>query len=60
MGCLPRHEVAAVTEQERADVVVEDQRGQAIEVGSDGKVRLPDRPGLGVRLNAATVEKYRI
>ena len=27
--------------------------------GPDGKVRLPDRPGLGVTLNEATVEKYR-
>jgi L-alanine-DL-glutamate epimerase-like enolase superfamily enzyme len=33
---------------------------EPIEIGKDGKARLPDRPGLGVRLNAATVEKYRI
>ena len=33
---------------------------EAIEVGSDGTVRLPDRPGLGVTLNQATVDRYRL
>jgi L-alanine-DL-glutamate epimerase-like enolase superfamily enzyme len=27
---------------------------------SEGKVRLPDRPGLGVTLNQATIDRYRI
>jgi L-alanine-DL-glutamate epimerase-like enolase superfamily enzyme len=30
------------------------------EVDRNGNVRLPDRPGLGVRLNQATVDRYRI
>ena len=30
------------------------------EVDGNGNVRLPDRPGLGVRLNQATVDRYRI
>jgi L-alanine-DL-glutamate epimerase-like enolase superfamily enzyme len=29
-------------------------------VRSDGTVRLPEGPGLGVRLNEATVERYRV
>jgi L-alanine-DL-glutamate epimerase-like enolase superfamily enzyme len=29
-------------------------------VEANGQVRLPDRPGLGVTLNQATVDKYRI
>jgi L-rhamnonate dehydratase len=33
---------------------------EAIEVGSDGRVRLPDRPGLGVSLNQAIVDRHRI
>ncbi|MBA3414320.1 MAG: mandelate racemase/muconate lactonizing enzyme family protein, partial [Chloroflexia bacterium] len=33
---------------------------EPIEVGPDGKVRLPERPGLGVALNQATVDKYRV
>jgi L-alanine-DL-glutamate epimerase-like enolase superfamily enzyme len=33
---------------------------EPIEVDADGKVRLPDRPGLGVRLNQATVDRYRV
>jgi L-alanine-DL-glutamate epimerase-like enolase superfamily enzyme len=33
---------------------------EAIEVGTDGKVRLPARPGLGVSLNQAIVNQYRI
>ncbi len=31
-----------------------------IVVGPDGTVRLPEGPGLGVRLDQATVDKYRI
>jgi L-alanine-DL-glutamate epimerase-like enolase superfamily enzyme len=31
-----------------------------IEIDSDGKLRLPDRPGLGVTLNQATIERYRV
>ena len=31
-----------------------------LEITSEGRVHLPDRPGLGVTLNAATVEKYRM
>src|ERR687895_767026 len=30
---------------------------EAIDVGSDGMVRLPERPGLGVTLNQATVDR---
>ncbi|MCD6034137.1 MAG: hypothetical protein K0S78_6323 [Thermomicrobiales bacterium] len=33
---------------------------EAIEVGSDGRVRLPERPGLGVSLNQAIVDRHRI
>ncbi len=33
---------------------------EPIEVGFDGTVRLPDRPGLGVRLNQETIDRYRI
>ncbi|HEX2281720.1 MAG TPA: mandelate racemase/muconate lactonizing enzyme family protein [Thermomicrobiales bacterium] len=33
---------------------------EAIEVGSDGMVRLPERPGLGVSLNQAIVDRYRL
>jgi L-alanine-DL-glutamate epimerase-like enolase superfamily enzyme len=33
---------------------------EAIEVDSNGKVRLPERPGLGVSLNQAIVDQYRI
>ena len=33
---------------------------EPIEVGTDGKVRLPERPGLGVTLNQATIDKYRV
>ena len=33
---------------------------EPIEVGSDGRVPLPERPGLGVMLNQATVDKYRV
>ena len=33
---------------------------EPIEVESDGTVRLPDRPGLGVTLNQATVDRYRV
>lgn len=29
-------------------------------IGSDGRVAVPDRPGLGVSLNRQTVEKYRV
>ena len=31
-----------------------------ITVDSDGKVKLPDRPGLGVTLSQATIDKYRV
>jgi L-alanine-DL-glutamate epimerase-like enolase superfamily enzyme len=31
-----------------------------IEIDPDGKVRLPDLPGLGVTLNQATIERYRV
>jgi D-galactarolactone cycloisomerase len=31
-----------------------------IECGPDGTVRLPDRPGLGVTLNRATVDQHRL
>jgi len=30
------------------------------EVDNNGNVRLPERPGLGVQLNQATVDRYRI
>jgi L-alanine-DL-glutamate epimerase-like enolase superfamily enzyme len=33
---------------------------EPITVDADGKVRLPDRPGLGVRLNQTTIDRYRI
>ena len=33
---------------------------EPIAVAADGTVRLPDRPGLGVTLNQATVERYRV
>jgi L-alanine-DL-glutamate epimerase-like enolase superfamily enzyme len=33
---------------------------EPIEIDTDGRVRLPERPGLGVRLNLATVERYRV
>jgi L-alanine-DL-glutamate epimerase-like enolase superfamily enzyme len=33
---------------------------EPIEIGPDGAVRLPERPGLGVTLNQATVERYRV
>ena len=33
---------------------------EPIDVGSDGTVRLPDRPGLGVTLNQATIDRYRV
>jgi L-alanine-DL-glutamate epimerase-like enolase superfamily enzyme len=33
---------------------------EPIEVKADGTVSLPDRPGLGVRLNQATIDRYRI
>ena len=29
-------------------------------IGSDGRVAVPGRPGLGVSLNRHTVEKYRV
>ena len=31
-----------------------------IAIGSDGFVRVPERPGLGIEINEAAVEKYRI
>ena len=33
---------------------------EPITVDPDGKVKLPDRPGLGVTLNQATIDRYRI
>lgn len=33
---------------------------EPIEVAPDGTVRLPEGPGLGVRLRADTVERYRV
>lgn len=33
---------------------------EPIEVRSDGTVRLPERPGLGIRLNQATVDQFRV
>jgi L-alanine-DL-glutamate epimerase-like enolase superfamily enzyme len=33
---------------------------EAIEVAPDGTVRLPERPGLGVSLSQAIVDRYRI
>jgi L-alanine-DL-glutamate epimerase-like enolase superfamily enzyme len=33
---------------------------EPIEVSADGKVRLPETPGLGVRLNQSTVDRYRV
>ena len=33
---------------------------EPIDVGTDGTARLPDRPGLGVTLNRATVDRYRL
>ena len=33
---------------------------EPIEVRRDGTVRLPERPGLGVTLNQATVDRYRV
>jgi L-alanine-DL-glutamate epimerase-like enolase superfamily enzyme len=33
---------------------------EPIEIRPDGTVRLPERPGLGVTLNQATVERYRV
>jgi L-alanine-DL-glutamate epimerase-like enolase superfamily enzyme len=39
----------------RSELLVE-----PIDVGPDGTVRLPDRPGLGISLNQEAVERYRI
>jgi len=33
---------------------------EPIAVGPDGTVRLPERPGLGVTLNQATIDRYRV
>ena len=33
---------------------------EPIEVGADGTVSLPERPGLGVTLNQATIDRYRV
>jgi D-arabinonate dehydratase len=33
---------------------------EPIDIGPDGTVRLPERPGLGVTLNQATVDRYRV
>ncbi len=51
VGRLPGDEVAAVAEQERPDVVVEDEGGHAVEVGGDDVVRRAvedGRRGVGV------------
>jgi L-alanine-DL-glutamate epimerase-like enolase superfamily enzyme len=32
---------------------------ESFKIGSDGRMKLPDRPGLGVTLNRKIVEKYR-
>jgi len=31
-----------------------------LDIDANGRVRLPDRPGLGVTLNQATIDKYRV
>lgn len=33
---------------------------EPIEVDSDGRVRMPERPGLGIELNKETVDRYRL
>jgi L-alanine-DL-glutamate epimerase-like enolase superfamily enzyme len=33
---------------------------EPIQVQPDGTVRLPDRPGLGITLNQATIDQYRV
>ncbi|MDP9370375.1 MAG: hypothetical protein M3Q03_19245, partial [Chloroflexota bacterium] len=33
---------------------------EPIKIASNGTVRLPDRPGLGVTLNQETVDRYRL
>jgi L-alanine-DL-glutamate epimerase-like enolase superfamily enzyme len=33
---------------------------EPLDIDRDGRVRLPDRPGLGVRLNQATIDRYRV
>jgi len=33
---------------------------EPLTLDSEGRVRLPDRPGLGVTLNQATIDRYRI
>jgi L-alanine-DL-glutamate epimerase-like enolase superfamily enzyme len=33
---------------------------EPIDIDADGRVRMPDRPGLGVTLNMRTVERYRV
>jgi L-alanine-DL-glutamate epimerase-like enolase superfamily enzyme len=33
---------------------------EPIDIRPDGRVRLPDRPGLGVALNQATIDRYRV
>ncbi len=33
---------------------------EPIDIGSDGLVRLPERPGLGVTLNQETIDRYRL
>ena len=33
---------------------------EPLTVGADGKIALPEGPGLGVRLNTATLDRYRI
>jgi L-alanine-DL-glutamate epimerase-like enolase superfamily enzyme len=33
---------------------------EPIDIDANGKVRLPERPGLGVTLNQATIDRYRV
>lgn len=33
---------------------------ESFPIGSDGRIAVPERPGLGVSLNAATVARYRL
>lgn len=33
---------------------------EKFDIGSDGRIQVPDKPGLGINLDPATIEKYRI
>jgi D-arabinonate dehydratase len=39
----------------RTDIV-----SQPLDVGADGFVRVPDKPGLGIEINEEAIEKYRL